>query len=882
LVVEFVYRARELSPGTSFYWFRICDFRSPSTTTSACGEQLDEWLKSDHSPDSLLVVDPGAAFESLTKVIPDYGRLIDKLRNFEGTIILLARSAQNGSQLAALQDVFELGDLELQASINLLRNRLGPHAQSTSNESLLHEVVTMMACLPRAITQVADLINNTGMTVSQFLDLYQKGDEAKLRLLGRLDPVSRPDHSLSVIGKGVFDVKSFRKAHLDLSRLLYQLYFLGGISVPLTIFSMDPLDMIITTNLLKGHFIVVEDASNQTYTIHPLVYLSIRKILEGERPQADENDVVEERKWFEDIILAFSKQYPDAKCDTRAWWKDCFAQLIVGSDLSNDNLRNSVAKIYHRESAFFKRKGMYAEALKMILLAKTVLSDPTSQERMGIVQDQVSLLDILAKYRQAFEVLQSYPVEEGQTGALWKKKAQAKLELADCANRYDSALETFRLILTTREAANSSKAEQLSAIDDLGVALVHKGRYNEAAIECRRALVERTTNLGVSSPDTFTSYHNLAEILRRDGRFEDAFRNIQEAIRGRESIFGPNSSLVHHSRLVKAEILIARAISLADLDEAETLLVNSMNRLSSTLSNTHPLVITCQSDRAQIMLARGKYDAAEQINTAVLSEREQGPWLESVTHPDTLQSKHQLAEVLRLKEGCRAADTLSDKCFVERTGVLTNGTFVGEDFHPDQLTSLHHRAIVLSGLGQHHVALQKIDIALMGRRAILGADHPDVFLSMTWKGEIMRSQLQRYQSERAQTLDTIENLHKHALEGLTFIFGPEHQNTLQCSTNLALVKQERGGSSRAEAEGLYKQIYNAYAKNLGDLHPETLKSKSRLAEAMRALNASCHQEAKKMWRESCAGFAKIYGVDAYVTVTAYKGYENFLKVYPET
>lgn len=303
--------------------------------------------------------------------------------------------------------------------------------------------------------------------------------------------------------------------------------------------------------------------------------------------------------------------------------------------------------------------------------------------------------------------------------------------------------------------------------------------------------------------------------MKCDGKFEAALRFIQEAIRGRENVLGTDHPETLQSRVVKARILVCTAVTLSDFDQAESLLVDSSNKLSSILSDAHPIVLACRSHRAQIMLARGKYDASEQMNKATLSAREQGPWMESSSHPETLQSIHHLAELLRYKEGWRAADTLSERALAERTDVLINGTLTGSDFHPDQLASLHHQAIVLPGMGQHLPALQKIDLALTGRKTLLGSNHPDVFLSMTWKGEILRSQLPTYQTQRNQTLDAIEGLHKQALEGLSWIFGPEHQNTLLCMTNLVLAKHERGTAGHIEAEALYRQVHRAYQRNFG-------------------------------------------------------------------
>src|SRR6266536_2444337 len=137
VVLEFVWRLHDVTPTTPIFWFRPEDLRSNSTANPSAS--LEEYLKADHKPDSLLVVDPGEDFVILQHEIPDFGTLIDKLRGFAGTIILLARSVQNGRLLAAPRDVYELGDLEIDASINLLRTNLGNPTYATTPESQLTE-----------------------------------------------------------------------------------------------------------------------------------------------------------------------------------------------------------------------------------------------------------------------------------------------------------------------------------------------------------------------------------------------------------------------------------------------------------------------------------------------------------------------------------------------------------------------------------------------------------------------------------------------------------------------------------------------------------------------------------------------------------------------
>jgi tetratricopeptide (TPR) repeat protein len=217
--------------------------------------------------------------------------------------------------------------------------------------------------------------------------------------------------------------------------------------------------------------------------------------------------------------------------------KGCFVQFLGSYDINTDAMRVAVATTYHKESALSKRKGLYPQALKMAFLAKRSLPDPIPQEHLNIVQDQVALLDILAKYRDVQSALQSYPGDH-QAGILWKKRMGARLEDAECANKYNSALELFHQIQTARESGSDSKADLLLTIDDLAWALMLRGKYLDAVAESREALVGRTTLLGASHADTLTSCHNFTEILRRDGKYDEALRYIQDAIRGRENLLG--------------------------------------------------------------------------------------------------------------------------------------------------------------------------------------------------------------------------------------------------------------------------------------------------------------------------------------------------------
>lgn len=871
LAIEFVYRLREISADIPIYWF------GPDELVN--GARLDEFINSDHTVSSLLIVDASKQLADSPLI-----RRVEKLQDFCGTIIFLARSFQTGCLLADPREIYELHKLEEEASVVLLRQSLCRESLGSAREEQLREVVQAVACLPRAIIQVASLMNNTRMQVHQFLEMYEKDDGLQLRLYGRPESFLKIKEDDSVISRGVFDLKSFRSNYVDATGVLFQIYFLGGASVPISLFSsIDELDLTILMSILKGHFLVFE--RDETYNIHPLVYLAIRASVESKRPAEDDHDINREKVWHRKILHNFSRKYPGPVCEERDWWRSTLALITSGWNPKNDPVGSSIASIHLKESKYFRRKGLLLEALKSSSKAKSCLPDQLPKDNLDVIEHHVSLLKLMGKYKDAHEVLKECPEGLEPSVLVQKKGIEASLKLVDADNGFALATQELKDIREQKRGNKFSATDFWRTENDYAIALMLKGDYKEAEARCRGTLRSQRAKFGASHEDIFSTAHILAEILLRDGRFENAAEQIEDAVRGREALFGSKHPDTVRSKVLKAEVLLSTSCTMVDFEEAEAELSECASHLSKAFSDTHPFVLSCKTSRAQALMAQGKYEASQKLCLGVLSARENGPWESPLTHPDTLMSKHQLAEILRVKEGPARADELSKIVFDERTARLTKGTLTGNDFHPDQLSSLQHRAIILSLLGgRSDEAHSKIKLALDSRKTILRPDHPDVFSNLTWHGEILRARLSKSapSSLKNSELDTIEGLHKQAIEGSVTLFGPEHQNTLQCMTNLAFAKNERATSAGyKDAMILYDQIYRTNLKNLGLLHPETLKSKIRLARAMRMLDAGLAEEARKLWREACDGFAKIFGTDGYGTIIAHKEYEEFfVKTHP--
>jgi hypothetical protein len=140
------------------------------SSTDEFAKRLNEFLAAEHSAGCILILDPNDRFQILIGTSTDI--LIAKLEEFTGSIIIIARSIQDGSLLAGSHNICDVHGLDLDSFTNLLRRHLGPISLGKATENQLIQVVQSVACLARAILQLSSFLNNSAMQVSQLLDLH--------------------------------------------------------------------------------------------------------------------------------------------------------------------------------------------------------------------------------------------------------------------------------------------------------------------------------------------------------------------------------------------------------------------------------------------------------------------------------------------------------------------------------------------------------------------------------------------------------------------------------------------------------------------------------------------------------------------------------------
>jgi len=299
------------------------------------------------------------------------------------------------------------------------------------------------------------------------------------------------------------------------------------------------------------------------------------------------------------------------------------------------------------------------------------------------------------------------------------------------------------------------------AMNELAVVLQRLGKYEEAVALYRKALDGREKTLGKEHPGTLTSLNNLATVLQDQGDYEAAEELHRRALEGRKKVLGKE----------------------------------------------HPNTLTGVNNLAEVLRDQGDYKAAEKLHRQALEGRKKVLGKE---HLNTLQSLNNLAVVLQDQGDHKAAKKLHRRALEGREKAL------GKE-HPDTLTSLNNLAGVLHDQGEYKAAEELHRRALEGWEKALGKEHPDTLTSVSNLAEMLQDQ---------GDYKAAEELHRRALEGREKALGKERPDTLMSVWCLAALMEDVG--QRSEAMLLYERAMTNFDAALGGEHPTTVSCERSL------------------------------------------------------
>ena len=309
------------------------------------------------------------------------------------------------------------------------------------------------------------------------------------------------------------------------------------------------------------------------------------------------------------------------------------------------------------------------------------------------------------------------------------------------------------------------------------------------------------------------------------------------ALEQAEAAFGPQDTTVASVLKRLGEYFLAE-FSLADFEEAESVMKRALTILQDAHGNDHLSVADCANNLAVLYARHKRFAESESLLEQALTcyERLLGP-----DDPEIAASLRNLGNVYMRQGRYAEAEAAVKRSLAIRTDAQ------GPE-HEDVGKTLNTLANIYARQGKYAEAenLQKQSLAI--KEDVFGQDHPEVAVSLNNLGNLAFYQCKYPQAESyfERCIDICEKL-----------LGQEHPFTATSLNNLANVYANQG--VYVKAESLYKRSLAIAEKLLGPDHPEVATKLDNLAHVY--LDQGRFDEAQELCQRSLAIEEGTFGPD---------------------
>ena len=368
-----------------------------------------------------------------------------------------------------------------------------------------------------------------------------------------------------------------------------------------------------------------------------------------------------------------------------------------------------------------------------------------------------------------------------------------------------------------------------------------------------------TAKLGEDDRQTLGLRFQLANVVRTQGRFEEALALDQDTLERQQRLHGHD----HLYTLMTAGSLGGDLRALGRFKEALILDQETYAKIRDAFGDEHPRTLLMANNLALDHRFNGDYEAAGVLDQETLEKRESvlGP-----QHQDTLASKAALAEDRRALGDYQGSVQLLEEFLDAYTAVpvtdlprlryaksyavalrrigrqgeareLTRETYdrylerYGE-FAPDTLACALNLAADYSAAGDKDAAREHATRVHQGYLDSLGESHPFTLACA--------NNLAIYLRDSGMVPESTE-LGESTLAAMRQVLGPSHPFTLSVMVNLA---NSYGDAERlAEAEDLGREALAMLIDRYGPNHPDVIICEGNLAVTLRALKRRTEADA---------------------------------------
>ena len=469
----------------------------------------------------------------------------------KGHILLTTRAQTAGP----LRKGIELGKMDKEEGILLLLRRTkvlaldDPLEKAPQHDRIVAEtLVAAVDGLPLALDQAGAYIEETGCSLSNYLELYQKQGAALLKRRGG----SVSDHPQPVATTWSLSFQKVEQANRAAADLLRLCAFLAPDAIPEEILTTgahhlggklwpvaaDPYRLEQAITALRAYSLLIRNPQERTITVHRLVQTVI-----GNTLQPETRDL-----WKRRAVFALDAAFPEVEFKT---WLIC-NRLLPHALLCTTWIEQlqiatlQAAHLLNQVGLYLKGRAQYAQA------------EPLYQQALNIYEqllgsnhpDTATILNNLAllyveqgKYEEAEPFFRrALVIRDQQLGAEHPYMAASLDNLANLyvnQGNYTQAEPLYQRALAIREQQlGPNHPNTATSLNNLGLLYAEQGKYREAEPLYQRALAIREQQLGTEHPNTATSLDNLANLYVNQGNYMLALPLLQRALAIRERRFG--------------------------------------------------------------------------------------------------------------------------------------------------------------------------------------------------------------------------------------------------------------------------------------------------------------------------------------------------------
>jgi len=334
-------------------------------------------------------------------------------------------------------------------------------------------------------------------------------------------------------------------------------------------------------------------------------------------------------------------------------------------------------------------------------------------------------------------------------------------------------------------------------------------QWKHGEFEACLALAKRLENLwthqlGPDDPQTLHLRFQIANVLRSEGRFDEARELDIYVLEQQRRVLGPD----HPHTLMTAGGLGADHCALGYFEEALTYYKESYERFKEQFGDEYPRTLAAAHNLACSMRLVGDYSEARKLDEETLDRQRVvlGP-----DHPSTLLSAGSLAHDMR------AGGEFRDSVDLLRVTWDRYRTVLGEDM-PDTLRTAASLAVSLRKAGEQAEAMALAQDTYERYKRRYGSDTPD---ARSCALNLACDYAAVDDMPRALELVTdVKSAHEASL-------GKDHPNTMVAGNNLACYLRCIGRVP--EALVLTQDTLRRMRQRLGETHPLTLSCAVNLA-----------------------------------------------------